>query len=184
MPGTTGGPAIPDRNAPAVETSTGITDKRPGSASQGRADWPDNSQLDPEGIPNMEAAESVTDRPAERPARSQRPETAAPDPGINALEQAITQSVTNAYVKAGIRSATLANVNVRTTTGRVILSGQVKTRGEKERLEAEARNIPGVKAVISQLRIVPDVNEATERATGLGTPGKPLEGAGAGSQAQ
>lgn len=186
MPGTTGGPAIPAPSSPTSETSTGAAQQQhPQTAPQIAAGQPGNSQPALEPTPQMEAAKSATDRPAELPAGEPQPTGAAPNPGINAMEQVITQSVTNAFVTAGIPSETLANVNVRTTNGRVILSGQVKTLQEKEQLEMEARNIPGVKTVISQLRIVPDPNEATDQtATGLGTPGRSSQGAGSGSQAR
>ncbi len=62
----------------------------------------------------------------------------------------ITQSVTNSLASAGIATQ---NIRVHTVNGRVILSGQVNSQAEKDRVENQIKEIPGVKSVIDQLRV-------------------------------
>jgi osmotically-inducible protein OsmY len=68
-------------------------------------------------------------------------------------DRSISQSVTNALMTAGISSQTLGNIHVRANNGRVILTGQVNSQSEKQRIEAQVKQTPGVQTVINQLRV-------------------------------
>jgi len=54
---------------------------------------------------------------------------------------------------AGISSQTLGNIHVRANSGRVILTGQVNSQSEKQRIEQQVKQTPGVQTVINQLRV-------------------------------
>jgi len=90
-------------------------------------------------------------------------------------DQAVTQSITNSLMTAGgVSAQTLTNIHVRTMNGRVILTGQVNTQTEKQNIETQVRQTPGVRMVINQLRV---------GATGVGGPGASGASTGAGTGA-
>jgi hypothetical protein len=71
----------------------------------------------------------------------------------NSAERAISQSVTDALVAAGIPGRALNDIHVRTLDGDVILRGQVLTQAEKEFIEETAKRLPGVRSVHNHLRV-------------------------------
>jgi len=95
-------------------------------------------------------------------------------------DNALTQSVTNSLATAGISPQTLNNVHVRTFNGRVILTGQVDNQNDRQQIETQVRQIPGVRMVINQLRVAGgDAAGTGGLGAGAGTSGA---GAGAGNQ--
>lgn len=68
-------------------------------------------------------------------------------------DQAITQSVTNSLAAAGITTQTMNRIQVHAVNGRVILMGDVSSQTERQTIEARARQTPGVRTVINQLRV-------------------------------
>jgi len=80
----------------------------------------------------------------------------------------ISQSVTNALMTAGVSSQTLTNIHVRAMNGRVILTGQVNSQTEKQRIETQVKQTPGVQTVINQLRIAGMTSPGAQNNTGVG----------------
>jgi osmotically-inducible protein OsmY len=72
---------------------------------------------------------------------------------VNAADQAITQSVTNALMASEIPPEELSNVHVRASNGKIILSGQVPDTAARDRIEKQVKQTPGVQTVINQLRV-------------------------------
>jgi hypothetical protein len=78
----------------------------------------------------------------------------APRPEDSA-ERAITLSVNDALISAGMPSTALNNIRVRTHRGEVYLTGHVLTEAEKDFVEQTARQLPGVREVHNHLRVNP-----------------------------
>jgi len=85
---------------------------------------------------------------------------------MSAADQAISQSVNNALRTAGV--TTPANFNVRTMNGLVFLTGQANSQAEKEQIETQVRQTPGVRTVVNQLTVGPN---SSPSGTGTSTPG-------------
>jgi hypothetical protein len=88
----------------------------------------------------------------------------------------LTQSVTNSLVTAGLPAQTLNNVHVRSMNGRVTLTGQVNNPTEKQQIETQVRQIPGVRMVDNRLQV-----GAGTDATGTGGPGAGAGASGTGT---
>jgi osmotically-inducible protein OsmY len=119
-----------DQNAPAAGTA-GQTTTGTGSAASDRSALQGQDSL---SNPTLDRANQF----------------AAP---MNAADQAITQSVTNALMAAGIPARELSNIHVRANNGKVILSGQVPDMSARDRIEKQVKQTPGVQTVINQLRV-------------------------------
>jgi len=99
---------------------------------------------------------------------------------MSPADRAISQSVTNSLMTAGVSSQTLTNIHVRAMNGTVILTGQVGTQTEKQRVETQAQQTPGVRSVINQLRIAGSTPSSAGD-TGIGGTGTSATGQGTGS---
>jgi len=64
---------------------------------------------------------------------------------------------------------TLNNVHVRAMNGRVILTGQVESQTEKQKIESQVRQTPGVRMVINQLRVGSAADATGTGGLGTGT---------------
>jgi hypothetical protein len=71
----------------------------------------------------------------------------------SAADRAVSQSVTNALTTAGVPAHTIQNIHVRSLNGRVTLTGHVSTQAEKDQIENQVKETPGVRTVIDQLRV-------------------------------
>jgi len=96
---------------------------------------------------------------------------------MSPADQMMSQSITNALMTAGISSQSMANIHVRALNGAVILTGQVNSQNEKQRVETQIKQTPGVRTVINQLRVA-GASSPTPLDTGTGGVGNSSTGQG------
>jgi osmotically-inducible protein OsmY len=75
------------------------------------------------------------------------------DQANNEADLAVTQSIRQAVIADDSLSIAAKNVKIITVGGMVTLRGPVKTEGEKARIEATAKGMPGVVQVDNQLEV-------------------------------
>jgi broad specificity polyphosphatase/5'/3'-nucleotidase SurE len=93
------------------------------------------------------------------------------------MDRTLSQSVTNSLMTAGIPSQTLQNIHIRAMNGRVILTGPVSSQDEKQRIETQVKQIPGVQAVSNLLRVQSGTGTSSQSTTST-LPGADSSGTG------
>jgi osmotically-inducible protein OsmY len=75
------------------------------------------------------------------------------DQAENEADRTITQQVRQAITSDSSLSTDAQNVKIITADGNVTLRGPVKNKEEKEKIEAKAKQVAGVKRVDNQLEV-------------------------------
>jgi osmotically-inducible protein OsmY len=70
-----------------------------------------------------------------------------------ATDRAMSQSVANVLLTAGLPLQSLTNIQVRTMSGRVTLVGRVQNEEERKQIGEQAKKVPGVLSVNNLLRV-------------------------------
>jgi osmotically-inducible protein OsmY len=78
---------------------------------------------------------------------SEKTPPTASDQSENEADRKITQQIRKAVTKDDSLSTSAQNVTIITQDGKVTLRGTVKSDGEKQKIAAEVKKVPGVKDV-------------------------------------